>query len=106
MSLTSSGIDLGPFRYTERDPVEPTGYGMTQADRAGLANEEQERGLEGILGVVRVAEHVLADTEHHRAMALDQGGEGGRRFIARAGEVLHQLPIGQAGERSLLEEGS
>ena len=40
------------------------------------AGQDEERGLEGVLGVVRVAEQPAADAEDHRPMLPHQGREG------------------------------
>jgi hypothetical protein len=45
--------------------MEPTGHGIGIADRARLLQQHQERGLERIVGVGRVAEYLTADSEHH-----------------------------------------
>ena len=43
--------------------MQPTGHGIGLADRAGLAEQHQKRGLECVVGVVRVAEDLPANTE-------------------------------------------
>ncbi len=50
--------------------MEPTGHGIGLAQRAGLAGQDQERGLEGVLGVVSVMEDLAADAQHHRPVPL------------------------------------
>src|SRR5262249_42342100 len=59
-----------------------------------LADEDQEGGLEGVLGVVVIAEDPAAHGPDHRAMPAHQGGQ--RRLVPAAEVVLQQLPIGQA----------
>ena len=65
------------------DPVEPGGDRAAVADRAGLAGQDEEDGLRGVLGVVAVAEDPAAGAQDHRRVTLDQDAEGGLgRFIA------------------------
>ena len=56
--------------------VQPGADRLALADRAGLAEQDQERRLERVVGLVRVAQDAPADAEHHRAVPLDQQGEG------------------------------
>src|SRR5262249_26402769 len=65
--------------------------------RARLAGEDQEAGLEGVLGVLLVAEHPPADAQDHGAVAAHQGLEG--RLVAAAQEPLQELAIRQAAQR-------
>ena len=46
------------------------------ADRAGLPDQDEEGGLEGVLRIVRVGEDPPADPEHHRPVAAEDGLEG------------------------------
>ena len=62
-------------------------------DRRRLADEDEEGGLEGVLGVVVVAEDAAADAPDHRAVPPHQGFQG--RWLSAADEALQQLPIGQ-----------
>jgi hypothetical protein len=71
------------------DPMEPTGQGGSASYRSGLACQDQESRLKGILGVMLVTEDRAADTQHHRTVSLDQGLE--RHF---AGPTLrHHEPL-------------
>ena len=81
--------------------VEPVGDHLPRHDGSRLADEDEEGGLEGVLGVVVAVEDPAADAPDHRAVPLHQGGE--RRFLAAAEVALQQLPIGQA--RPLVHEG-
>ena len=38
--------------------------------------EDQKSGLEGVLGLMRIAQDDEADAQYHRAMPGDQRGEG------------------------------
>src|SRR5262249_25568077 len=75
------------------DAVQPAADLLPRRDRGGLADEDEERGLEGVLRVVDVADDAPADVEHHRAVAAHQGREG--RLIAPADEPAQQLPVRQ-----------
>lgn len=59
------------------DPVEPRPERVTPAQRAGLPGQDEEGGLERVLGVVGVRQRTPADPEHHRPVAGDQRGERG-----------------------------
>jgi hypothetical protein len=74
------------------NPVEPTGNGLTLADRTGPPRQDEECGLERILGVVLVAEDLTANAQHHRPVSLDQRREAGLgRLIATRDEPLQEL---------------
>ena len=72
-----------PGRHTMQPGPEPTRV----ADRASLLDQDQERRLERVLGVVGVAQHAPADVQHERPVPGDQGGERG---LVPAGEELAQ----------------
>src|SRR5438132_1630434 len=48
--------------------VQPTAHGLPPADARGLAHENEESGLEGVLGVRLRAQDAAADVEHHAAV--------------------------------------
>ena len=65
----------------QRDAVQPGPERRPPADRARPADEDQERRLEGVVGVVGLAERGAADAPDHRPVPLDQRRErllGGR----------------------------
>jgi hypothetical protein len=72
------------------------------ANRGGAPSQDQERGLEGILGVVVVAQYLAAHPLHHRTVPLDQRREG--CFLTMGHEPVEQLPIGEANNRADLEK--
>ncbi len=80
-------LSLRPPRDATRDAEQPARDRIPLADRPGLSRQDQESGLEGILGGMRVVKHSPAGAEHHRAMSLDQGPERGfgRVIVAAAG---------------------
>src|SRR5262249_49717184 len=69
----------------------PAGQGVRFADGAGLAGEQEEGGLEGVLGLVGVAQQSPAHAQHQRAVPEDQGGKGG--FLALGGETPEEGSI-------------
>jgi hypothetical protein len=58
-----------------------------------LAGEDQEGGLEGVVGVVAVAENAPANAKHHRPVAADQARKGG--LVSAGQEALHKLAVVQ-----------
>ena len=54
------------------DPMEPAANRIAASDRPRLTNQDQERGLEGILGRVRIPKHGPARFQDHGPMTLDQ----------------------------------
>jgi hypothetical protein len=96
-----------PERDALSDAMQPATDRLLLADRGSPADEDEERGLEGVLGVVGVAQHPPADTQDHRAVAAHEGLEGA--LIAAQRKNLQELPIGgalvpQAGSPQVLEE--
>ena len=67
-----------------------------RAERSGLLNracfpgEDEEYGLGGVEGLFPGAKDVDADAMNDRAMAIDEGGEGGLGGFAGTGEELAQ----------------
>ena len=59
------------------DLVQPGSQGVSLAEtkRAGPSGQDEEGGLEGILGGVAVLQDAPASLEHHRPVPLDQGFE-------------------------------
>ena len=102
-SVTPGRVGLRSYRRAVGHLVEPVPQHLAIADRPGLADEQEERGLEGVLRVLRLVEHVPADAEDHRPMPPDEHLEGGLRLrgqsvqeprqqlaIAHPLDVLHQ----------------
>ena len=65
---------------------------FSRPDRSRLADENEERRLEGVLGVVVVVKKATADAPDHRAVPTDQSFKG--RRLTAPDEALQQLPIG------------
>ena len=86
--------------------MEPGADRVADPERPGLAGQDEEDGLEGVLGLVLVAERGAADAPDHRPVPLDQRGEGrlGRALISAAGEPLQERSVGQARNRAAVED--
>ena len=82
--------------------VEPVAHQRPRDHRAGLAHQDQEGRLEGILGVGLVAEHAAADAQYHRPVPPHQGFEG--RLVTLTDVALEQLGIEQA--RAVGQQGN
>ncbi len=74
-----------------RDAIKPVGEHRRGSDRSRLAGEDEERGLEGVLGIVVVAEDAPADAQDHRPMPPDDRLE--RRLIATCDEPFEQIAV-------------
>ena len=95
----------GPGRDAECHPVEPRAQRVAPANRGRLAGQDQERRLEGVLSLVRIAKDLAADSEDHRAMTFHQGGEGDLgRLILSGCETIEELRVAQANNRPGVEE--
>ena len=75
--------------------MEPAAEQVAAAERVGLADEHEERGLERVVDVVGVAEQGPADGEDHRAVPGDDRLEG--RAVAACDEAVEELALAQAG---------
>ncbi len=85
--------------------MEPGAQRVAPTDRGRLAGQDQERRLEGVLGLVRVAKDLAADAEDHRAMTFHQGGEGDLGGLIASGcEAIEELRVAQADNRPGVEE--
>jgi hypothetical protein len=69
------GVETGSHRDSPSDAEQPFADRLAAADRTRLADQEQERGLEGVVGVVRIAQDFLTDAKDHRPVPFDQRGE-------------------------------
>ena len=65
----------------------------------------QECGLEGVFGVVTVAEDAPADAKHHRTMPVHQLLERRLRGLVAAGdEPVQELRVRQRPERAQVDD--
>ncbi len=87
------------------DAVEPGPERIRVADRSGPSRQDEEDGLEGVLGMVVIAQELAADAEHHRPVAGHDGGEGGLvdRLAGRC-DPLEQFAVGEPRGRTAREE--
>jgi hypothetical protein len=87
------------------DLMEPGPQRVSDPECAGLPDQDEESGLEGVLCVVRVGQQSAADAHDHRAMTLDQGRESQLCDLALPGrETLEQLPVRELPDHSEIEE--
>ena len=93
-------------RRPDRDPVQPVAQQVRVTDRPGLASQDHEHGLEGVLRMLQVAQELPADAQDHRPVPAHQGGERGLagRLTPPGGEPLQELPVSKPGHRAALEE--
>jgi hypothetical protein len=85
--------------------VEPRRDRVAAPDRPGRAGQDEERRLERVFGVVRVAEQAATDAKDHRPVPLDERGEGQFPRLARPGrEAIEQLAVRQATDRADVEQ--
>ena len=95
-------FDASPRGHAAGDPEEPAAHRLPLPDRAGLAHQDQERGLKGVVSIVRVSQYLTAYAQDHRAMAIDQGRERGlgRRRVIPCQKPVQELAIGQGPGRT------
>ena len=82
--------------------MKPSADPIAIADRGGAADQDQERGLEGVLDVSLVAKHAATDAQDHRPMPRDQSGE--RRLVAPGYVTPQQRTLGQSRHGSAVEQ--
>src|SRR5262249_2405546 len=70
--------------------------------RRRLAHEDEEGGLEGVLGVLCVAQDAAANAQHHRPVPHEQGREGG--LVVPRHEALEERRVGQGKGGATVEE--
>src|SRR5262249_3204048 len=82
----------------------PARHRVAVADRAAPAHQDQERRLERILRVVRIAEDPAADVQHDWPVAFHQRGEGGLGPLAPLQEPIQKLAVRPVPDRPYLVE--
>jgi hypothetical protein len=103
----ASAVDLelrAPGR-ADRGPVQPVRQQVGVADRSRPAGQDEKYGLEGVLGMMQIAEDLTANIQDHRPMPAHEWGK--RRLadrIAPRVKPLEKLPVGQPCHRAALEE--
>jgi len=80
---------------TSRNAVEPACEPIGVSQRSRLSDEEQERGLESVIGVRDVARNSTTHTEHRRCVSSDENGERFRIARREAFDEFHiRCPTG------------
>ena len=98
-------VGPGSPRGSAGDTVQPRAQGIAHPERSALADQDQERRLEGVHRLVVIAENAASGAENHRPMPLDQDREGQLGRLAPAGrEPLEKLPVRQPGGNPILKE--
>ena len=77
-------------------PIQPRTNRRPAANASGLAGQNQERRLERIFGVLRMAEHSAADAIDQRPVAPHQRLECG--LIAAIRKPAKQVGVGDAAD--------
>lgn len=94
------GPALAADRHAVRDAEQPTRDRPAIADRTGPVRQDQEDGLEGVLGVVRVVEDAPADPQDHRPVPAHQLLESRlARLAAIRDEPVQQLAVRRRPDR-------
>ena len=94
-----------PDRGPAGDAVQPRTERFAHPERSALANQDEKRGLEGVVSVMLVSQDAAAGTQHHGPVAFDDGLEGDpRRTSLICDEPFQKLAIGQTGDRSVVEK--
>ena len=98
LSFLDAPSPVHGFRLERRlvgHAVEPIANLRARNDRSCLADEHQERRLEGIFRIGPVQQNTLANAENHRSMAADEQLEC--PIVAVGDESLEQLGVGGLG---------
>jgi hypothetical protein len=95
--ITSAGVQGG----AASDAVEPRGNARPLPERRRFAQEYEERGLKGVLGVARIGQQPAANTEHHRAVSADDRLEGGLVVVGKKAIEQQRIFL----ERRVFAEG-
>lgn len=79
-------------RRSSRDLMDPGPERPPVGQAFGLLGEGEERGLEGIFGVLRASQRATANAPNEGRKSFGEGGE--RRLIARRDVPIQQLGFG------------
>src|SRR5262249_23462959 len=71
--------------------VEPVADPLARPDGSGLAHEDEEGGLEGVLRVMSVTKQPAAHAQHHRPVPAHQRRE--RFLVAPDDEAVQELTV-------------
>jgi hypothetical protein len=87
--------------------MEPRAQRLLHPHRSGFPDQDEESGLERILGIVWIGEDMLANAQDHRSMALDQCRERQFRGLSAPGpKPLQELTVRQLPDRPQIKNGS
>ena len=104
MAPAAKRLGPRPSRNPIRHAVKPAWQEVSVPDRRCLADQHQERRLEGVLDVPRVAEHPSTQAQHHRTVQVHQRLEGG--LIPTRPVTLQELPVPQTAQRPVTVTGT
>ena len=83
------------------DSIEPIADSVLWLDGRRLAGEHEKGGLKSIFGIMVIAEHTLANTQHHRSVSSYQCFEGSvfsaRQVAFQQLSVRHAAAVAQEG---------
>ena len=82
--------------------MKPVAQRIIDPKSLGLSRQEQERRLEGVVGVVGVSDYAPAHGHHHGPMALHQALE--RQIVSLSRVSLEQSGVREPGPRPLAEK--
>src|SRR5579871_6456286 len=97
MEGTLGGFRTGFQGQPRGNAVEPGPQSPTFPDRAGFSGKDQERRLESVFHVLRLAKEPPASPKHHRTVSPKERLE--RRLIALAEIAFQELAVSQAAHR-------
>ena len=84
------------FRGSDGDLMEPWPKRVAHPQPSGLFHQDEERGLEGVFGVVPVGKHATADSQNHWSVPFHEHGKGQLGALAAfGGEAFEELAIAQ-----------
>ena len=92
--LVHHAPSFGPSRLPRdaaRDAVQPRPDALRRARGVRLARQDEERGLERVLGVVPPGKRPATGREHHRPVAPDKFGK--RPFVSTETEPGEQFGV-------------
>jgi hypothetical protein len=85
VTAATSRLGSRPLRGPEGHPMEPGPETIAVPEGACSTGQDEEGGLEGVLGVVLVPEDASAGRQDHGPVLADQGleGDGGHLAVRR-----------------------
>jgi hypothetical protein len=91
-------LRFGTQRNAPGNGMEPASDRGRLTERRCFAQQDQESGLEGILGVVGITQNPPADAPNQRPMAAHQTGK--RAFVLLPAQLLEQLAVAAVHRRT------